>query len=250
MDILLYNSTTFTPAAPGQPPSVWADSIQMFYSDVLNDAGIASNKWDWFDTIPTIEDLYLYRMVIIDDVDWYGEISQTTQEAFLNYLDIGGDMWIIGRKSFLNSASYDSLYIYEDNPVTEPLPFSYLGLEAGYFPPISAPAEFIGANRYAGVNTAFPDISVDTLKIQGLVGNFDYAMPQVEFSILTPGTEALYRFNAINPGAIGTFHDFPVAVRRETDTYKTSYFSFPLFLMEYDGAAQIFNVMLDWFLEE
>jgi hypothetical protein len=72
----------------------------------------------------------------------------------------------------------------------------------------------------------------------------------VEFLITAPGTQSLYKFEAINPSSPGTYHDFPVAIRRETGTLKSSYFSFPLYMMKYDEAAQIVDVMLDWFLTE
>jgi len=248
MDVLLYNSSAFN-ALPGNLPVGWGDSVQVFYQNVLTDAGIAPDKWTWISAIPDIRTLYLYRLVIIDDLDWGQDINETTQNAFVDYLDVGGMIWINGRMSFSNTAGFTGLYDYQGNAV-EPLPFAFLGLDQAFFPSISWTAEFIGANKYDNVTEAFPDIVVDTLKVQALNGTYDYAMPQVERLILAPGTQSLYKFQAINSNANGTFHDFPVAVRRETATLKTSYFAFPLFMMEYDEAEQIVDIMLDWFLTE
>lgn len=248
MDILLLNSTFYSPLV-GNLPSDWSDSVHQFYANVIDDAGIAPDKWTWINVVPNIRTLYLYRLVIIDDLDWNQDINQTTQEAFVDYLDVGGMIWVIGRMSFSNTAGFTGLYQYQGNAV-EPLPFTFLGLAGAYFSSITDTPEFIGANKYDNVSAAFPDISIDPLKVQALNGDFDYAIPQVEFLILAPGTESIYKFNAINPSVSGTFHNFPVAVRRETATLKTSYFSFPLFMMDYDEAAQIFDTMLTWFLSE
>jgi len=253
--ILLYNSSAFNPA-PGNLSSGWADSVQMFYADILDDAGIASDKWDWFDTVPTIREFYLYRMVIIDDLDWSQDISNSTQEAFIDYLNAGGMIWVIGRMSFYNTNTFSGRYEYEGND-GEPFVFDFFGLEAAYFPPSDFTfAEFIRANAVGGATSGLPDLEIDPAKIAALnspPGGSEYtALPKVEFLILSSvsETETIYEFISDNPSASGTFHQLPVAVRWETSTFKSSYFCFPLFLMEYDSAAEAVDVMLEWFLEE
>jgi hypothetical protein len=253
-DVLLYNSSAFNPTF-GNLPAAWSDSVQMFYANVLADAGIASNKWDWFDTIPTIRDFYLYRMVIIDDIDWTVDIGNTTQEAFIDYLNAGGSIWVIGRMSFYNSNQFAGRYEYESNEA-EPMVFNFFGLEAAFFPPSDFTfAEFVGANAVGNSITGLPDLSVDPLKIDALndfPGGEYTALPKVEFLILSSDfdVETVYQFVSDNPGATGSFHQFPVGVRWATPTFKSSYFSFPLFFMEYDEAAETFDDMLQWFLEE
>ena len=250
-DILLYNNSTFNPL-PGNLPSGsgWGDSVQAFYVDVLDNAGIASDKWDWFDTLPTIRELYLYRMVIIDDLDWNQDVSNTTQEAFIDYLNSGGMIWVIGRMSFFNTTTFEGLYEYEGNDL-EPLVFDFLGLEGGFFPPYSPTyAEFIGADPLNSAGTGLSSINADTLKVQQLNGTFTDAIPRMEFLIRTNRPEVIYTFISNEPSATGSFHNFPVAVRLETPSFKSSYFCFPLFLMEYDAAAEVVDVMLEWFLEE
>jgi hypothetical protein len=249
-DILLYNSSTFNPL-PGNLPmgAGWGDSIQQFYTDVIDNAGIAPDKWDWFDTIPTIRELYLYRLVIIDDVDWSQEVSNTTQEAFIDYMDAGGMIWVIGRMSFFNTTTFEGLYEYEGNDL-EPLVFDYIGLEAAYFPPFSATyAEFIGSDALNASATGLPSIDVDTSKVQELNGTFTDAIPRMEFLVRTARAEVIYTFVSNEPSAAGSFHNFPVAVRAETPSFKASYFCFPLFLMEYDAAAEAVDLMLEWFLD-
>jgi hypothetical protein len=248
-DILFLNSNSFNPL-PGNLPASWEDSVQQFYSDLIADAGIASDKWDWFDVVPDINDLYMYRLVIISDLDWNSDISTNIQEPIIDYLDVGGKLWVIGRFSFYNTSTSSGLYEYLGN-AAEPLPFVYLGLEAAYYPPSNfTDAEFVGARENQDANAGLPDLNIDTLKIQALNGSFDYAFPKVERLIITAYAQTVYTFDAILPNAANTFHGFPVGVRMEGATFKSSYFSFPLFFIEYNEASESFNVMLDWFLEE
>jgi hypothetical protein len=189
-------------------------------------------------------------LVIISDLDWNADISTNIQEPIIDYMNVGGKLWVIGRFSFYNTSTSAGLYEYEAN-AAEPLPFVYLGLDAAYYPPSSfTDAEFVGARENESANAGLPDLNVDTLKIQALNGSFDYALPKVERLIITAYAQTVYTFNAILPNAPNTFHGFPVGVRMEGATFKSSYFSFPLFFIEYSEASESFNVMLDWFLEE
>jgi len=248
-DILFLNQNSFNPL-PANLPAGWADSVHQFYSDLIADAGIAADKWDWFDAVPDINSLYMYRLVLISDLDWNADISTNVQEPIIDYMNVGGKLWVTGRFSFYNTSTSAGLYEYLGN-AAEPLPFTYLGLEAAYYPPYNlTDAEFVGARENESANAGLPDLNVDTLKIQALNGSFDYALPRVERLIITADAQTVYTFNAILPNAPNTFHGFPVGVRMEGPTFKSSYFCFPLFFIEYSQASESFNVMLDWFLEE
>jgi len=66
-------------------------------------------------------------------------------------------------------------------------------------------------------------------------------------------SKTIFVYNAINPDT-STQHGRPIAVRYYPDNgiFKTSYFSFPLYLMDNSEGQvqQVFDVMLSWFLNE
>lgn len=250
-DILLVNRTT-TYGFFANPAAIYSDSVRIFYEDLLAGAGITSDKWDVTTGTPTIADLYMYRMVMVDDIDWNQDVNQSTQEPLARYLDVGGRLWVLGRMSFFNTSTYEGRYDYGANSTTEPLPYTYIGLNAAVFPVYSFDnAEFVGAQS---INTAFPSLEVEPSRIAGLTpyppGGDPYtALPKVEYLIRTVNSETVYRFVSNNPDT-SMFHGFPVAVRNETEVFKASYFSFPLFMIKTNQAQQVANTMLAWFLDQ
>lgn len=251
-DVLILNRTAAgTYNFFGNPQSGWADSVSDFYANVLADAGIVEENWDWLETAATITDLYMYRLVIINDLDWNQDVSSSFQEPLVDYLNVGGRLWVQGRMSFYNTSSYAGRYDYGEDSSTEPLPYTYLGLNAAYFQEFDlALAELIGAEPVQGTNLL--RLEADSIKIAGLRGylNVPYeALPRIEFFMVRNSVaSALYTFNSNTPNA-SIFHGFPVALRLENETFKTSYFSAPLFFMKYSQASQVTNEMLDWFLD-
>ncbi|MEE9554337.1 MAG: hypothetical protein V3W18_08585 [candidate division Zixibacteria bacterium] len=247
-DVLIVNHSFFA-SLPGNLPSTWRDSVAIFYENLMADAGIADDKWDWTDdTQPDHSVLYNYRMVITDDIDWNSPITQNPETNYARYLDAGGKIWVIGRYSFANIANQVGRLDYGLND-THPLAYTYMDLSAAMFPPSSfTDAEFIGANP--GRTVDFPILEVDTLKAQGLApGSFSETIPRIEYLMRNINSETVYTFAAINSDSSGTFHGFPVAVRNENAVFKTSYFSFPLFFIRYDQSVVVANNMLDWFLD-
>ncbi len=247
IDILVVNQSRFQPL-PGNLPSSWEDSVVIFYENLLADAGFTDDQWDWTDESNLTRSLlYNYRMVIVDDIDWNGNITGVEEELSL-YMNVGGMLWVNGRFSFSDIPNQEGRVDYGLNDPDHPLPYPYLGISFAYFPPaVLTFSEFEGARQ---ILAGLPVLDVDTLKIQGMAGSFDYAVPRVEYLSKVIGAQTLYKFRAINPQLSGTFHEFPVALRYETSVFKSSHFSFPLFLMEYDQASEVADQMLDWFLSE
>jgi len=246
-DILVVNQSMYM-ALSGNLPSDWEDSVRVFYEDILADAGFTEDQWDWTDDQNLTRSLlYNYRMVIVDDIDWNANIIGIEDELSL-YLNVGGKLWITGRFSFSNVTNEEGRVDYGLNDQYHPLPYPYFGISFAYFPLGDLFfSEFEGARQ---ILTGFPNLSVDTLKIQGLAGDFDYALPRVEYVSITVAAQTLYAFDSIEPDAPGTFEGFPVAVRYESSTFKTSYFSFPLFFIQYDQASEVADQMLSWFFSD
>jgi hypothetical protein len=246
-DILIINQSTYAPV-PGNLGPAWQDSVRIFYENILADAGFSSDQWDWTAQLnPPLSMLYNYRMVIIDDIDWNLNIG-SSEDELQPYIEVGGKLWVIGRFSFANVSNQTGRLDY--GPTNHPIAYTCMGISAAYFPPgVLDFAEFEGARPVAqGLN--LPDLHVDTLYIQALAGSFDYALPRVEYLLRRDEAQTLYVFNSIDPSQPGSFEGFPVAIRYDTGTFKTSYFSFPLFFIRYEQATQIASHMLTWFLED
>jgi hypothetical protein len=249
-DILIINHSTFAPA-PGNLGSVWQDSVRIFYENILADAGFTEEQWEWTDDRnPPKSLLYNFRMVIVDDLDWNQNMNASEDELAL-YMNVGGKVWITGRFSFSNVPNQTGRVDYGPTDENHPIAYTYMGLSAAFFPPaILDFAEFEGARPF-DQSMGLPDLHVDTLYIQALAGGpFDYALPRVEYLLRRAEAQTLYVFNSIDPSEPGSFEGFPVAVRFDSGVFKTSYFSFPIFFIQYDQASQIANQMLTWFLED
>lgn len=247
-DILIVNHSVYVPV-PGDLGTEYRDSVRVFYENLLADAGIPDQQWDWTDNInPPRSMLYNYRMVIVDDIDWNAPITDPPEQIYANYLSVGGKIWVIGRFSFANIANQEGRVDYPSSG-GHPLALNYMDLSAAIFPPANFNmAEFVGATAISG--TGLPSLQVDTLKVQSLRdGRYSQALPRVEYLIRLSNSEALYTFAAINPDSSGTFNGFPVGIRRENSVFKAAYFSFPLYFIKYSQASAAASEMLDWFLQ-
>jgi hypothetical protein len=248
-DVLIVNHSTFTPV-PGNLSSDWADSVRIFYENLMADAGFTTDQWDWSDvTVQPHSTLYNYRLVLVDDVDWSGPITENPEAAYADYLNVGGMIMVNGRFSFANVSNQGGVVEYGPNDA-HPLAFTYMDFSSTIYPPTDFSfSEFVGANAIEG--TGFPSfVRVDTMKIQALSGSYTTALPRVERIVRQLNSETIFKFVSSNPDSVGTFHGFPVATRRDNGIFKTSYFSFPFFFLPYSQASTVFNDMMTWYLDE
>jgi hypothetical protein len=113
----------------------------------------------------------------------------------------------------------------------------------------SVNVEFIGATS---THDGYGNLVFDSTRTFQLK---QYGINKVEaFTRNTIFSHTLYTYVARNPDAMPDFQYRPCALRYapEHGVFKTSYFSFPLYLMDdSNGDVQaIFTDMLDWFLNE
>ncbi|UCE67286.1 MAG: hypothetical protein JSU85_04535 [Candidatus Zixiibacteriota bacterium] len=246
----------------GELRNTWQDSVNTFFENILSDAGFSEADWDWSVTqTPPISTLYMYRMVLITDVDWTIKISMGSQEAFPDYLDVGGKLWVIGRGSFNITSNTVGRVDYGPSDLMNPLAYTYMGISAAIFhegendDSTAFSSEFSGAYP---ISAGFPSVIIDTVKTLATswewpTGGRYYefrTLPCVEYLITDDlPTETIYLFNSSTPDT-STMNLFPVGVRYENSTFKTSYFSFHLFFLFYDDALAAAEKMFEWFLEE
>lgn len=250
LDILWIQATQFGPPRRGTPsnfdPPGFQDSIVNFYNQMIDSTvyryTISMN------TYPPFSEFAKHRMVIIDDMDYMeGELEsgRLLESVLERYLSIGGKAWVIGRQTFFGGTGYGP-----KNFGAGSVAYNFFDLSATNLIPENTDsiAELIGAVSVSG---EFDDLEFDTLKISHLR---QYGISKVEgLARYTNISETMYAYDAINPDT-SSQHGRPVAVRYfpENGIYKTSYFCFPLYLMDdSEGTVQhVFDVMLSWFLDE
>lgn len=243
--------------------AVYPDSVQDFYSEMIENAGFTSDDYLIYgspatsplniDNLPDPIELAYYRMIILDDMDWHSrelgdEYTNVFIEPLKNYLAAGGKAWVIGRQSFINMpANLDGPKEFDASS----LAVDFFDLSSGIYAqwdPMHDSVEFIGASS---VYSGYDDLVIDTTRTM-IMGQ--YGINKVEVFIRNTSSEPLFTYQAAQPDTMQNFHDMPCALRfiPEHEVFKTSYFSFPLFMMDNsDGEVQeIFTEMLNWFLNE
>lgn len=262
-----YNPTRF----PGRPyfynadgTAYYPDSLLNFYIEMIIGAGFDSlDATDIFGSTgtladsdyPSIFELAKHRMIIFDDMDWHGrELGPNGTGPFINplnaYLAAGGKAWVIGRQSFDPMGGGDPGLADFDGTS---LAFNFFDLSSGIYAQPSdtgdTEAEFIGA---AAIYGGYSDLVISPERTLQMG---QYGLNKVEALVrYSVHSTTLFTYRAANPDTMQAFQLMPCAVRYypENHVYKTSYFSFPLYMMDNsEGQIQaVFTDMLHWFLEE
>lgn len=247
-DILLAAHNSYQGQFYGELEAEHQDSVEQFYNEMVLAAGYSQSDYDWIDGVSsmvTLRNLYMYRMVIALDTDWRNIIATDQQEEYADYLDAGGMIWVIGRRSFNGIPDNQNVGFG-----TAGLPFTYLNLDGVYLNVSTQfdSVQFTGATPLLG---ELPQLDVDTLRVSYTsfpIYDYAEALFGVGFLMRLPQSEPLYTYDALNETSI--YNGMPVAVRYETATFKTSYFCFPLYFIDEEAAFQTADVMLSWFLDE
>ncbi|GEM_PF-1682937 len=212
--------------------------------------------------IPPMSVLSTHKMVIIDDMDYLGidlgsAISDPLVNVLEDYLSVGGKAWVIGRQSFMTQVGNNSGH-YDFEPAS--LAVDFFDLSSAFYAEmdfdgfdedegIFTKVEFIQATS---VYTGYEDLPTDSAQTVQLLQN---GLNKVEaFVRNTARSRTLFTYEAAQPDTMTDFQYKPVALRFEPEhgLFKTSYFSFPLYMMDNsNGDVQtVFTDMLSWFLTE
>ncbi len=249
------------------------DSVVAFYTQMvqtyLQQAGYPTDSYDWVDykigrrdyQVPK-SDLYNHKLVLVLDTDYTSALSdginQEQETPYARYMDVGGMVWVVGRRSFDTRAGRIDFGVTGDHNIA----YNYFNLSGAFSQSLTnyAQAEFAGA---ASLVAGFPNIEVDTMKVaqcnwayitrppnvDTLIFNYSHGLIGVDYLMRRDNSETIYKYIAINPDT-SAFHNFPVAVRYDKGTYKTSYFAFPLYFIQRDQAMEVGMRMLEWFFAD
>lgn len=246
---------------PADPNVYYPDSLLDFYVDMIMGAGYSIDPdSDVFGTLgilqeadlPTMFDLAKYRMIIFDDMNWDRrhlgpDGTGPFIEPLKNYLRAGGKIWVLGRQTLDPTGAGESGPSNFDNAS---IAFNFFDLSSAIYamPDLSDSAEFRGA---ASVMSGYSDLQISPERTMQMGGQ--YGLNKVEVLVrYSVNSTTLFTYRAANPDTMQAFEYMPCAVRYypENHVYKTSYFSFPLYMMDNsDGQVQtVFTDMLHWFL--
>ncbi len=263
----------------GVLPGEWddGDSVQTFYMNMFADLGLDNEDITWRGglnsqsaTPPDVTELVKHEMLLILNDDWFAQVGDSSIVWYIEYLNVTGKVLVLGRHTFctLTRGSID--------PLTEVIfgfdnGDNFAGnFAADYFDLYSATYPGFTVGKYnqeltgaISVHSDFPDLSIDTLKAieiaEGWYEENNKYLPAVELLARGANSETIYNFQSYQP-QISSFHGWPIATRAlitiggttvggmsERTAFQTSYFSFPLFYVEYDGAVEAMREMLEWY---
>ncbi len=233
-----------------------------------------------FSALP-IEVLAKYALVFILDDDDVTIIPGILQRELARYMDIGGNVWIFGRNSFLANER-------QPNQILEPTVYpagtiagNYFDVDEIYVPawfaqsirPVSETEFFFdqGHDDFIGASptieaTGFPTLGVDTSltrdyfihagvrsRAPGLNDFRFKTIPEANFMVRGTAATPLYTYVSRYAGTAYP-HKKVCAVRyigpsEFNPVFKTAWFSFSPYAIEFDEIVQVFDLMLDWFEE-
>ena len=273
-DVLLLRATQFrqipSTSLRGYPNATdtagtanYPDSVLNFYNQMLMGAGYDElDSTDIFgdtgqnalppESFPTIADLARHRMIIFDDMDYNIQELQESQlftGPLADYLVIGGKVWVIGRQSFIPGSFGSAGYL--DFAAQSPA-YLYFDLSGATYAQRNLSgdsAEFIGAGS---VNDDYADLMIDPSRTAQMQ---QHGVNKVEVLVRSSNASStIFTYRAANPDTMEQFQFAPCAVRFYPNhhVFKSSYFSFPLYMMDNSSGAvqQTFTNMLTWFLED
>ncbi|MCP4582324.1 MAG: hypothetical protein GY839_11980 [candidate division Zixibacteria bacterium] len=281
-DILLVQSTQYWPT--DTQPQGWPrqnvdiddssyffpDVVNGFYTEMVDNAGeysfevfgdpaIGTNSSSAPTDFPSVYELANYRMIIIDDIDYhgieYGSGSDAIVQYLMDYMSVGGRVWIIGRAA-LSGSGVSAIGQLQFDAASLAVDFfdlsSAVYAEANFSPPFGDInyGEFVGVSPIHG---SYGIMEVDTTKTLLMT---QIGLNRVETLVRSSAfSSTLFTYNAANPDTMpALFENMPCAVRYfpEHEVFRSAYFSFPLYFMDNsEGQVQtVFTDMLGWFFEE
>ena len=210
------------------------------------------------------ETLSSYNMVVV--ISSIGSWASN----FADYLNMGGNMWVIGPEPDLffsgGWSSVIGLYYFQDQGYY--FPITYFGLLAIYNSAWMGfkayrNEEFIAADRFPSFLEVPEYLKVDSVKVANQVfwGSTDTSMnyppnpPNLPYSSYAHlgNAERIYTFISSYPDTSST-HDKPCGSVYEGPTFKTAYIGFGLHFIEEgengETRNELFKEIVEWFWEE
>ena len=205
-----------------------------FYNYIMNGYNFIEYEYGSATQKPVLADLVPYSTVLWHADDYIEFMASGSVPDFVNYLDVGGKLWLVGWKPTANLRNF-STYPVEFNPGN--FIYDYLKISQANLSVMSDSFQSaIGLSDY-------PDIDIDPTKIP--IPIWSGTMRYIEaFNSFSPG-ENIYTIDMKNNSS--PFEGSVCGVRYLGSDYKIAVFGFPLYFMNQEQArAAAQKVMTDF----
>lgn len=241
MGVLLVEETSGAGAQPHLPSEAQQDTAYAHmladfphdtidYDSAFAAGGISLSDLGAYSSVVWVAD---ERNTIVQGVPGITQFLKDNTETLADYMDLGGQVALFGWKPVGGfSEAYPVLFGEGD------FLFDYFAV---CLTAITGPGQFF----WGATGVGYPSVVVDTTKVRTQwVGK----MPDMEFiTAIAPGGESIATFRSSAPESIFAFQ--PVGLRYQGTTFRSHYFSFPLYhLREADG-RKLMQRVLAWFNE-
>ena len=213
------------------------DSLQdQFYAYVLQDYPYTEHEYGTAAERPIFADFVPYSTVLWHADDYSQLLAFDAVDDIKNYLDVGGNLWLVGWKATANFAddlTYPASYS-PGNFVYDYLKISQTDLSTNE----DSFAMAIGQLSY-------PDIAVDSARVP--ISTWGGTMRMIEAIALVPPAESIYTIDMLNNSS--PFEGELCGLRYLGGDFKIAFFGFPLYYMDQDDARAAAQKVLDDFGE-
>jgi len=247
------------------------DEFGLWYDQTMD-------PWGGGKDVPVEDTLAKYDLVIVTNVGSVPDLNEDSYQAFREYLNVGGRLWIIGMNNFgftVGRGLHPLETIRTASPNAYQIATEYMGINkvfvAGWTGLDSTTLEFVQAKPF-GYWDHLPILSADTTLCKRLIqyeagsptnGWGVRGIPWVTFVAMSNSNDWAFRIPAQRRimsylsyyGDLSLMHDHPCGVNYIGSTFRTALFSFPLNLMKNEAADdypayQVMKDVIDWFWED
>lgn len=213
------------------------DSLQdQFYAYVLQDYLYTEYEYGTLEQRPVLADFVPYSTVLWHADDYNQLIGFDAVEDIMSYLDVGGNLWLVGWKATANFAD-DLLYPADYGPgsfIYDYLKISHTDLSASE----DSFATAIGLLSY-------PDMAVDSARVP--IPAWGGTMRLIEAVTPVAPAESIYTIDMLNNGS--PFEGELCGLRYLGADFNVAFFGFPLYYMDQDDARAAAQKVLSDFGE-
>lgn len=213
------------------------DSLQdQFYDYVLQDYSYTQHEYGTAGERPIFADFAPYSTVLWHADDYSQLLGFSAVEDIKSYLDIGGNLWLVGWKATANFAD-DLQYPADYSPgsfIYDYLKISHTDLSANE----DSFAAAIGLLSY-------PDIAVDSARVP--IPAWGGTMRMIEAVTPVAPAESIYTIDMLNNGS--PYEGETCGLRYLGADFNIAFFGFPLYYMDQDDARAAAQKVLSDFGE-
>jgi hypothetical protein len=218
------------------------DSMMVFYENILNNYTYDTTSA----VIDELTDITNYSTLLFAKESTLGRLYDLFENhsIYRLYLDAGGNIIVAGIRQFAPTVGFYGILVFDSTEFE----YQYLNIVAVEYPELLGIMDFSGGSS---TSPSYDDFSLDSARTDRITfppGVPWGIYPWVGICISNDPYEVIYNYVSIDPDT-SIYHDLPVGVIHQTDTYNTAVLEFPLYYVEEPSSYQILHQILNDFGE-